>query len=70
MESKWERIVLLLVGAALGVCIIFAPNIITGQGYSDTNLGAFLVGNLIVRSSALMLGLLVIYDAVKTSFKK
>lgn len=70
MESKWKRIVLLLVGVALGVCIIFAPTIITGQGYSERDLGEFLVGNLIVRSSALMLGLLVIYDAVKTCFKE
>lgn len=64
-----KKVVLLLAGVLLGFCIIFAPNIITGRGYSDTYLGAFLVANLVVRSCCLAFGLWVIYDAIKTCIK-
>lgn len=55
---------------AEGACVIFAPTIVTGQGYSDTNVGSYQAGDLILRSGALILGLRVIYDAGKTCLKE
>lgn len=70
MESKSNKIIPLIIGISVGVCIMFAPSVITGEGYSNKNMGAFLVADMMIRSCTLTVGLLVVYDAVKNYFSK
>ncbi len=70
MESKKQKIISLLISIALGMCIMFAPSIITGEMYDRADLDPFLTANLVIRSSSFVLGLLVIYDATKVHFKE
>lgn len=41
MKSNRKKIVLLIIGITLGICIVFAPNIVTGRHTAMLILGAF-----------------------------
>ncbi len=61
----------LLASILLGLLIMFSPVIITRQGYDVSSiLGNLLIVELIVRTLALIIGLIVVYDGVKNFFKK
>lgn len=70
MDLKKQKMISLTVSIALGICIMFAPSIITGEMYNHADLDPFLTANLVIRSSSFVLGLLVIYDATKVHFKE
>jgi hypothetical protein len=54
----------------IGILIIVAPIIVTGRLYNENEImGALLVSEFIMRTVSLIVGLLVIYDAIK-SYKK
>ncbi|GGG10947.1 hypothetical protein GCM10010912_64220 [Paenibacillus albidus] len=62
---------LLLVSIFIGLLIMFSPIILTGYTYSSNNiLGSLLYFEFTIRSLALIIGLLVIYDGVKNFSKK
>jgi hypothetical protein len=55
----------------IGLLIMFSPVIITGHGYDVSRvMGILLTVELIVRTLALIIGLIVIYDGVKCYVKK
>lgn len=61
--------IIFIVNCIIGVLIIQTPNIITKHSYSNNLMGGLQVGELVVRTIAFIIGLLVIHDAVKTYFK-
>ncbi|MDH6372872.1 ABC-type arginine/histidine transport system permease subunit [Paenibacillus sp. PastF-3] len=62
---------LLLSSIIIGLLIMFSPIILTGYTYSSDNiLGPLLYVEFIIRSLAIIIGLLVIYDGVKNFLKK
>ncbi|CAH1059394.1 hypothetical protein CA600_17190 [Paenibacillus sp. VTT E-133280] len=62
---------LLLSSIVIGLLIMFSPIILTGYTYStDSILGPLLYFEFTIRSLALIIGLLVIYDGVKNFLKK
>lgn len=70
MKSSIHKAILFTVGCSIGILIIFSPTIISGQSFSNQDIGNFLSVNLVLRTSALIAGLLVIYDSAKNCFMK
>ncbi|KIO63786.1 hypothetical protein NSQ96_05900 [Caldifermentibacillus hisashii] len=70
MKKENQKKVLLFFNIIIGLLTIFAPNIITGRFYDEAKiLGSLLVGEFIIRTVSLIIGLLIINDGIKTYFK-
>ncbi|MGZ7443222.1 hypothetical protein ACLD72_016825 [Paenibacillus sp. TH7-28] len=68
--SSSGKIVILLVSLIVGILIMFSPVFITGSYYNVNQvMGNLLSAELIVRTLAVVIGLIIIYDGVKTFFK-
>jgi ABC-type arginine/histidine transport system permease subunit len=69
--SKIGKVILLLSSVVIGVLIMLSPVFITGHTYNTTNfMGSLLTAEFVIRSVSLIIGLVVIYDGVKSFFKK
>jgi uncharacterized membrane protein len=71
MKKNVINLSFLIIGLIVGILIIFSPVIITGASYDVQRvMGNLLVAEFILRTSSLIIGLLVVYDAMKTFSKK
>lgn len=67
MKKNIINISFLILALIIGILIIFAPVIITGHGYNiEMSLGGLLTAEFVMRTVAIIVGLLVIYNAIKT----
>ncbi len=70
MKASSQKMVSLIVGCILGIFIIFIPAFLTG---SLSRVGTFMAGlevaDYIMRIVSPTVGILVIYDAIKTYLK-
>ncbi|WP_112180419.1 MULTISPECIES: hypothetical protein [Paraliobacillus] len=67
MKKNITNFSFLILSLIIGTLIIFAPVIITGQGYDiQRTLGGLLIAEFLMRTTAIIVGLLVIYHAIKT----
>ncbi|MNN70767.1 hypothetical protein D3C81_1866420 [compost metagenome] len=65
------RGLILLSSVFLGVLIMISPGFITGHSFNSTHYqGSLYTAEFIVRSAALIIGLLVIYDGIKSFLKR
>jgi ABC-type arginine/histidine transport system permease subunit len=70
MNKEKSKIILVIVSIVIGIIIIFAPVIITGRFYDEVHvMGGLLVGDFLMRTTSLILGLIIIYDGIKNYFK-
>ncbi|TDT58368.1 hypothetical protein [Fonticella tunisiensis] len=70
MKLDSQKIRTFSICCAIGVLIILSPIIITGRLYNENKImGGLLISEFVMRTSCFMIGLLVIYDAIKTHFK-
>jgi hypothetical protein len=64
------RLTILLSSILIGLLIMLSPIFITGYTYNTSRvMGSLLTGEFIVRTVALIIGLIIIYDGVKIFFK-
>ncbi|MEK5475955.1 hypothetical protein NYE70_03275 [Paenibacillus sp. FSL R5-0407] len=70
-DSSSGKILILLTSIIVGILIMFSPVFITGS-YYDVNkvMGNILSAEMVVRTLAVVIKLLTMYDGVKTFFKK
>lgn len=69
MNNKNPK-VLLIINLILGILIAVSPIIITGRLYDETQvMGNLLVGELVIRTVSLIIGLIIINEGIKTYFK-
>lgn len=70
METKGKKILVLIGSIIIGILIMFSPVFITGS-YYDINkvMGSLLTAELVVRTLAVVVGLIIIYDGIKNLFK-
>lgn len=70
MEAKGKKILVLIGSIIIGILIMFSPVFITGS-YYDINkvMGSLLTAELVVRTLAVVVGLIIIYDGIKNLFK-
>ncbi|MGY0694842.1 hypothetical protein ACW2QC_19010 [Virgibacillus sp. FSP13] len=67
---KNNSLIAFFINLIIGVIIIVAPVIITGRFYNENEvMGSLLVSEFVMRTTALIIGLLVIYDSIKRYFK-
>ncbi|WP_040194264.1 hypothetical protein [Clostridium culturomicium] len=67
MNLNGKKIVLTVIGCIIGVVIMLVPTIVTGFSYSNTNaMGGLIVSEFTMRVVSHIIGLLVIYDSIKT----
>lgn len=60
----------LIIKIVLGILIMLAPVIITGRFYNETSIiGPLLISEYLMRTSSFIIGLLVIYDSIKSNSK-
>lgn len=65
-----SKVVLLISSVVVGVLIMISPGFITGHTFGSTQYqGSLYIAEFVVRSLALIIGLIVIYDGIK-SFSK
>mgnify|MGYP006357011489 CR=1 len=70
MKTNSQKIIFLIIGCVLGILIILIPALITGSLYLDYHLMAGLdIADYTLKIVSPMVGLLVIYDTIKTYFK-
>lgn len=69
MKIEPQRKLFFIISCILGILIMLAPTIITGYPYNETLMGGYAIGDFVMRTVSLIVGLLVIYDAIKRSFK-
>jgi hypothetical protein len=70
MNKKNPKKFLLIINLIIGILITFAPIIITGRFYDETHvIGSLLVAEFVMRTASLIMGLVIIYDGIKTYFK-
>ncbi|MBP2115505.1 hypothetical protein [Paenibacillus silagei] len=66
-----SKVVLLISSVVIGVLVMVSPGFITGHTFSSTQYqGSLYVAEFVVRSLALIIGLVVIHDGIKSFFKK
>lgn len=65
---RWNRLILLIAGIVIGVCAICAPNFISAL-YGRISPSQIGIADVLVRTGSILVGLLVIYNALKTSLK-
>ncbi|GEQ32637.1 hypothetical protein [Marinilactibacillus psychrotolerans] len=71
MKKGASDIFYLVIGFSIGILILISPVIITGTWYDiESTLGGLLIAEFLMRTSALIIGLLVIYDTVKSFYLK
>ncbi|MFL2095555.1 hypothetical protein [Marinilactibacillus psychrotolerans] len=71
MKKGTSDIFYLVLGFSIGVLILLSPVIITGSWYDiESTLGGLLIAEFLMRTGALVIGLLVIYDTIKTFYLK
>lgn len=71
MKKVASDIFYLVIGFSIGILILISPVIITGTWYDiESTLGGLLIAEFLMRTSALIIGLLVIYDTVKSFYLK
>ncbi|MFL2098476.1 hypothetical protein ACEN4P_10390 [Marinilactibacillus psychrotolerans] len=71
MKKGASDILYLVIGFSIGILILISPVIITGTWYDiESTLGGLLIAEFLMRTSALIIGLLVIYDTVKSFYLK
>ncbi|RED51179.1 hypothetical protein DFP95_14412 [Cohnella lupini] len=64
--SKNRGVVVLVSSILLGLLIMLSPNMITGSSYDAIHvIGNLLVAEFIVRTTVIVIGLIVIYDGIK-----
>lgn len=64
---KTNSIIKLIFKLLIGVLIILAPVIITGHWYNESKImEALLVSDFVMRTLSFIIGLLVIYDSIKS----
>ncbi|WP_079708914.1 hypothetical protein [Paraliobacillus ryukyuensis] len=67
MNKNIKNFILLIVGIIVGLVIAFSPVIITGTWYNvERTIGNLLIAEFVLRTSSIIVGLLVVYDTVKT----
>ncbi|MGX8709111.1 MAG: hypothetical protein ACQGTM_02550 [bacterium] len=70
MKASSQKIMILIVGGILGILIIFIPALLTGSLFMvDTFMGGLDIADYIMRIVSPTVGILVIYDAIKTYLK-
>ena len=70
MKASSQKIVSLIIGCILGILIIFIPALLTGSlSRVDTFMGGLDIADYIMRIISPTVGILVIYDAIKTYLK-
>ncbi len=69
--NKMDKSMILIGSIIIGFLCMLSPIIITGTVY-DTNrvMGSLLTAEFVVRTLAIIIGLIIIYDGVKSHFKK
>lgn len=71
MKKGASDILYIVIGFSIGILILISPVIITGTWYDiESTLGGLLIAEFLMRTSALIIGLLVIYDTVKSFYLK
>ncbi|MFC6651315.1 hypothetical protein [Paenibacillus rhizoplanae] len=66
-----SKVVLLISSVVVGVLIMISPGFITGHTFGSTQYqGSLYIAEFVVRSLALIIGLMVIYDGIKSFFKR
>lgn len=67
MKVSSQKMIFLIVGCILGIFIIFIPALLTGSlSRVDTFMGGLDIADYIMRIISPTVGMLVIYDAIKT----
>lgn len=70
MKANLSKKIYFAISCCLAIIIIYSPTLILGHGYSEyINMGVVLAGEVVMRITTLMVGMLVIYDAIKTYLK-
>ncbi|WP_088043041.1 hypothetical protein [Bacillus sp. EAC] len=70
MNNKNPNKLLLFFNLVIGILIIISPTIITGHLYDiQTLIGNIRVAEFVLRTAALIIGLLVINEGIKNYFK-
>ena len=69
-NKKNNKLISIILSLIIGILIAIIPNFITGESYNpDKIMGNLLVADLILRVISPIIGLIVIYDGIKTFFK-
>lgn len=67
MNLKSKKLLLSIIGCIIGIIIMLVPTLVTGFSYSNTNaMGGLIVSEFTMRVVSYIVGLLVIYDSIKT----
>lgn len=68
--SMTGRVLTLLSSVVIGVFIMLSPGFITGHTFNASHYsGSLYTAEFIVRSAAVIIGLLIIYDGIRSSLK-
>ncbi|RCX18051.1 hypothetical protein DFP94_1072 [Fontibacillus phaseoli] len=64
------KILVLITSIIIGILIMFSPVFITGSYYNVNQvMGSLLSAEMVTRTLAVVIGLIIMYDGVKTFFK-
>ena len=67
MNSKSKKNLIVIIGCIIGIIIMLIPTLITGNSFSNsTAIGGLHISEFIMRVVSYIVGLLVIYDSIKT----
>lgn len=71
MKRNGQDYLFLLSTIIIGILICLSPNIVTGSPYDTSKvMGNLLVAEFTVRVLAIAIGLIIVYDGIKSFFKK
>lgn len=66
MKIEFKKTLIFIASCTLGILIMLAPTIITKRPYSEDIIsGGLLISEFFMRTTSLIIGLLIIYDALK-----